>query len=435
MLAEKAAEDSSLWRIPGPLQWKAETHRLERQGVQPPAIQAILRTKLAGSLDEALVDTQGGAPQPAEAPITTCNAINELPEEPFMTSIERPTEAHKATSIAPTDSSSRCASEPTEGLCPLGSCMGIQLSSLTDSDFLGLASAVQDEDQRRLRRDVRWDPLGLPRFLPPKRQKTQTSGEDQRVARTGSRRGASQLAPTASPTVVERPEEDHQHAHVSLLGALHGERYGFPGGGEAPEFLVPAGKFLAEHILGKRLVKLIWTQEGWAPLQDEATGEPVLSPAPASAFVGGDNRLYVSGSLARIANEHGMVFVMFSDQQARGVTRTAWCDDVLWEHAEEHSRDPLKLARFLKKRARGTGASDENTPVTTPASKCQRRCLNMPALPHTFTAPPTPMPGVDSPFLCRCLIWGRTSWKGSVNLCWGPLKVNVMSSFNFSRVL
>ena len=34
MLAEKAAEDSSLWRIPGPLQWKAETHRLERQGVQ-----------------------------------------------------------------------------------------------------------------------------------------------------------------------------------------------------------------------------------------------------------------------------------------------------------------------------------------------------------------------------------------------------------------
>ena len=230
-----------------------------------------------------------------------------------------------------------------------------------------------------------------------------------------------------SADVVERAEEHHQLSHVSLLGALHGERYGFPGGGEAPEFLVPAGKFLAEHILGKRLVKLIWTQEGWAPLQDEATGEPVLSPAPASAFVGGDNRPYVSGSLARIANEHGMVFVMFSDQQARGVTRTAWRDDVLREHAEEHSRDPLKSAGSLKKRARGTGASDENTPVTTPASKCQRRCLNMPALPHTLTAPPTPMPGVDSPFLCRCLIWGRTSWKGSVNLCWGPLKVKVMS--------
>ena len=174
-------------------------------------------------------------------------------------------------------------------------------------------------------------------------------------------------------------------------------------------------------------MKLIWTQEGWAPLQDEATGEPVLSPAPASAFVGGDNRLYVSGSLARIANEHGMVFVMFSDQQARGVTRTAWCDDVLGEHAEEHSRDPLKSAGSLKKRARATGASDENTPVTTPASKCQRRCLNMPALPHTLTAPSTPMPGVDSAFLCRCLVLGRTSWKGYVDLCWGPLKVKVIS--------
>ena len=315
-----------------------------------------------------------------------------------MTAIERPTQAHKATSIAPTDSSSRRASEPTEGLCPLGSCMGIQLSSLTDSDFFGLASAVQDEAQRRFRRDV---------FCQV--QKTQNSGEDERVARTGSRPGASQPAPPASPTVVERPEEDHQHSHVSLLGALHGERYGVPGGGEAPEVLVPVRRFLAEHILGRRLVKLTRTQEGWAPLQDEATGEPVLSSAPVSAFVGRDNRPYVSGSLARIANQHGMVFVMFSD------------------HAQDHSRDPLGLARFLKKRVRGTRASDENRPVTTPASNCQRSCLNMPALPHTLTAPPTPMPGVDSAFLCRCLIWGRTSWKGYVDLCWGPLKVKVMS--------
>ena len=171
--------------------------------------------------NEALVDTQGGAPQLAEAPITTCNAINEPPEGHFMTAIERPKQAHKATSIAPTDSSSRRASEPTEGLCPLGSCIGIQLSSLTDSDLLALASAVQDEAQRRLRRDVHWDPLGLPRFLPQKGQKTQTSGEDERVARTGSRRGASQPAPIASPTVgasqaqsfayvVERAEEDHK---------------------------------------------------------------------------------------------------------------------------------------------------------------------------------------------------------------------------------
>ena len=162
-----------------------------------------------------------------------------------MTATESPTQAHKATSIAPTDSSSRRASEPTEGLCPLGTCIGIQLSSLTDSDLLALASAVQDEAQRRLRRDVHWDPLGLPRFLPQKVQKTQTSGEHERVARTGSRRGASQPAPTASPTVgasqaqssayvVERAEEHHQLSHVSLVGTVGGrssrEALGKPSG-------------------------------------------------------------------------------------------------------------------------------------------------------------------------------------------------------------
>ena len=107
---------------------------------------------------------------------------------------------------------------------------------------------------------------------------------------------------------------------------------------------------------------------------------------------------------------------MFSDQQARGGA-------FRWKHAEDHRRDPLGLARFLKKRVRDTRTSDENRPVTTPASKCQRSCLNMRALPHTLTAPPTPMPGVDSAFLCRCLIVRRTSWKGYVDLCWGPLKV------------
>ena len=38
--------------------------------------------------------------------------------------------------------------------------------------------------------------------------------------------GASQAQ--SSAYVVERAEEHHQLSHVSLLGALHGERYGFP---------------------------------------------------------------------------------------------------------------------------------------------------------------------------------------------------------------
>ena len=47
----------------------------------------------------------------------------------------------------------------------------------------------------------------------------------------------------------------------------------------------------------------------------------------------------------------------------------------------------------------------------------------MPALLHTLTAPPTPMPGVYFVFLCSCRMWGRTSWKCMTDLCWGPLKV------------
>ena len=121
-----------------------------------------------------------------------------------------------------------------------------------------------------------------------------------------------------------------------------------------------------------------------------------------------------------------------SSQHATDASTTAGVAQALggafrMEHAEDHSSDPLGLARFLKKRVRDTRTSGENTPVTMPASKCQRRCLNMRALPHTLTAPPTPMPGVDSAFLCRCLIWGRTSWRGYVDLCWGPLKVKLMS--------
>ena len=129
-----------------------------------------------------------------------------------------------------------------------------------------------------------------------------------------------------------------------------------------------------------------------------------------------------------------------SSQHATDASTTAGVAQALggafrMEHAEDHSSDPLGLARFLKKGVPDTRTSGENTPVTKPASKCQRSCLNMRALPHTLTAPPTPLPGVDSPFLCRCLIWGRTSWKGSVNLCWGPLKVKVMSGRPDSYIL
>ena len=151
---------------------------------------------------------------------------------------------------------------------------------------------------------------------------TKTSTENTRVATTGSDRGASQPATNAVPTggasrptsgasLVEHAEEHHKPSHVSLVGATHGERWCFPGVGKPPDFLVPVRAFRAEDILGKYLVKLTRQQEGWTLLRDEATAQLVLSPAPVSAFVGGDRRPYMYGTLARIANDEGMVVVMF----------------------------------------------------------------------------------------------------------------------------
>ena len=138
------------------------------------------------------------------------------------------------------------------------------------------------------------DPIGMARFVNRRRWKAKSSRENLAV-------------------VLKEVELDHgaEPSDVSLVGAVHGERWCFPGVGHAPEFLVPVRRFLAEQILGKYLAKLTRKQSGWEPLRDEATGDVVLSRAPVSAFVGGDGRPYMSGSLARIANDEGMVFVMF----------------------------------------------------------------------------------------------------------------------------
>ena len=109
---------------------------------------------------------------------------------------------------------------------------------------------------------------------------------------------------------------------------MDGERWCFPGVGKPPDFLVPVQAFLAEMVLAKFLVKLTRQQEGWAPLRDGATGQLVLSPAPVSAFVGGDGRPYMYGSLARIANDEGMVFVMFDHVSPPAHFEDIECEDL-----------------------------------------------------------------------------------------------------------
>ena len=133
---------------------------------------------------------------------------------------------------------------------------------------------------------------------------------------------ASQPATDASPSAgtslalstaswLELAEAQRKPPYVTLWGALHGGRWCFPGVGRPPDFLVQVHKWRAEDIVGRYLVKLTRNKEGgWAPLRDE-TEKLVLSPRPVSAFVGKEGRPYKYGSLAKIANDEGMVFMFF----------------------------------------------------------------------------------------------------------------------------
>ena len=98
-------------------------------------------------------------------------------------------------------------------------------------------------------------------------------------------------------------------SHVKLIGAVPGERWCFPGVGKAPRFLVPVQAFPADSTVGRCLVKLTRHQGGWKPQSDEATGEPVLSSAPVTAF------------LAKIADDDGEVRVLFGH-----ISPPAWFD-------------------------------------------------------------------------------------------------------------
>ena len=77
------------------------------------------------------------------------------------------------------------------------------------------------------------------------------------------------LAPSTA-SWLELAEAQSKHPCVTLRGALHGDRWCFPGVGRPPDVLVQVHKWRAEDIVGRYLVKLTRNKEGgWAPLRDE----------------------------------------------------------------------------------------------------------------------------------------------------------------------
>ena len=114
----------------------------------------------------------------------------------------------------------------------------------------------------------------------------------------------------SSAARLELEAAERKHPYVSLWGALHGERWGLPGVGDANGFLVPVHVFPAERIVGRYFLKLIRTEEGWEPLRDD-NKQLVLSPAPVSEFVDKHKKPYAYGSLAIIADDEGRVDMFF----------------------------------------------------------------------------------------------------------------------------
>ena len=114
----------------------------------------------------------------------------------------------------------------------------------------------------------------------------------------------------SSAALLELEAAERNHPYVSLWGALHGDRWCLPGVGDANGFLVPVHVFPAERIVGRYLLKLIRTEEGWEPLRDD-NKQLVLSPAPVSEFVDKHKKPYAYGSLAIIADDEGRVDMFF----------------------------------------------------------------------------------------------------------------------------
>ena len=118
----------------------------------------------------------------------------------------------------------------------------------------------------------------------------------------------------------------HPSTHVKLRGALNGERYGFPGVGDAStDFAVPTKVFGIQEIVGHYLVTLEETPRGSLAVQRKKSSEGdtnnenvsvVLSPAPVCHLLDSLGNVRTHGNLDALADEQNFVRVCFHHTQS-----------------------------------------------------------------------------------------------------------------------
>ena len=73
--------------------------------------------------------------------------------------------------------------------------------------------------------------------------------------------------------------------------------------------------FQAKEIISQRLHLLVWTEENWWEKQlDKTIGEPSLTEKPVAGFLDRRKRDRLYGNLGMLANDAGIVAVVFGDE-------------------------------------------------------------------------------------------------------------------------
>ena len=101
---------------------------------------------------------------------------------------------------------------------------------------------------------------------------------------------------------------------VGFIGNASGERFFLPGpAGANNQWTTPVAAFEAQDIVGKLLVKLEPTPSGNEfQIARGSDGQPILS-AKVQCFISRSNEIRLYGSLGPLADEDGLVRVVFGD--------------------------------------------------------------------------------------------------------------------------
>ena len=136
--------------------------------------------------------------------------------------------------------------------------------------------------------------------------------------------------------------------HVNLIGAEDGQRYALPDVGEASDYAVPTKAFQVEDIISRRLHRLVWSQNGWEKHIDETSGRPSLTEKLVAGFLDRTNRVRLYGNLGMLANDAGMVAVVFGDEPRQEESESKPCCDVSGVRTPRSDVSDHEYERFSK---------------------------------------------------------------------------------------